>query len=236
MNRRPPWATWRAGLQTLSTPRRQVLVALALLALLLVPALREWLTASMWRHMVLQFPLWMLAGAWLVAGLPPAARAHVARWNAYGISGLVGAGTVLAVLMVPRVLDLALVSLPIEAAKCAALLLAGAALRLSWRAAGLVVQGFFLGNMLPMMAVVGQLYIASPLRLCNAYLLDDQARLGAWLVTAAAALAVGWLAKVAWWVVRRDVLVEQQVAQAAQATEKAKAGHASTAHDPFTIN
>lgn len=211
-------------------------MALALLALLLVPALRQWLTASMWRHMVLQFPLWMLAGAWLVAGLPSAARAHVARWNAHGISGLVGTGTVLAVLMVPRVLDLALVSLPIEAAKCAALLLAGAALRLSWRAAGLVVQGFFLGNLLPMMAVVGQLYIDSPLRLCNAYLLDDQARLGAWLVTAAAALAVGWLAKVAWWVVRRDVLVEQQVAQAAQATEKAKAGHASTAHDPFTIN
>ena len=236
MNRRPPWATWRAGLQTLSTPRRQVLVALALLALLLVPALRQWLTASMWRHMVLQFPLWMLAGAWLVAGLPPAARAHVARWNAHGISGLVGTGTVLAVLMVPRVLDLALVSLPIEAAKCAALLLAGAALRLSWRAAGLVVQGFFLGNLLPMMAVVGQLYIDSPLRLCNAYLLDDQARLGAWLVTAAAALAVGWLVKVVWWVVRRDVLVEQQVAQAAQATEKAKAGVASNAHDPATIN
>lgn len=236
MNRRPPWARWRAGLQTLCTPRRQVLVALALLALLLVPALRQWLTASMWRHMVLQFPLWMLAGAWLVAGLPLAVRAHVARWNAYGISGLVGAGTVLAVLMVPRVLDLALVSLPIEAAKCAALLLAGAALRLSWRAAGLVVQGFFLGNMLPMMAVVGQLYIDSPLRLCNAYLLDDQARLGAWLVTTAAVLAVGWLAKVVWWVVRRDALVEQQVAQATQVAEKAKAGHASTAHDPFTIN
>ncbi len=211
-------------------------MALALLALLLVPALRQWLTASMWRHMVLQFPLWMLAGAWLVAGLPPAARAHVARWNAHGISGLVGTGTVLAVLMVPRVLDLALVSLPIEAAKCAALLLAGAALRLSWRAAGLVVQGFFLGNLLPMMAVVGQLYIDSPLRLCNAYLLDDQARLGAWRVTAAAALAVGWLVKVVWWVVRRDVLVEQQVAQAAQATEKAKAGVASNAHDPATIN
>jgi hypothetical protein len=44
---------------------------------------------------------------------------------------------------------------------------------------------------------VGQLYIDSPLRLCNAYLLDDQARLGTWLVTAAALLALGWLAQVA---------------------------------------
>ena len=185
-------------------------MALALLALLLVPALRQWLTASMWRHMVLQFPLWMLAGAWLVAGLPPAARAHVARWNAHGISGLVGTGTVLAVLMVPRVLDLALVSLPIEAAKCAALLLAGAALRLSWRAAGLVVQGFFLGNLLPMMAVVGQLYIDSPLRVCNAYLLGDQVRLGQWLVGMAAGGAVGWLGWVAWTLVRHGHLPRER--------------------------
>lgn len=190
-----------------STPRRPVLVALALLVLLLVPALRQWLTASMWRHMVLQFPLWMLTGALLAASLPPAAQIRVARWNAYGISGLVGAGVVLAVLMVPRVLDLVLVSSSIEAAKCAALLLAGAALWLSWRSAGLVVQGFFLGNMLPMTAVVGQLYIDSPLRLCNAYLLDDQVRLGQWLVTTAALLAMGWLTRVAWWAVRRDAVV-----------------------------
>jgi hypothetical protein len=194
------WQPLRAAVAIVAayvTPRRQIWAGAALLGLLLFPALRQWLTASMWRHMVLQFPLWMLAGACLAVALPPAARPHVARWNAYGISGLAGAGTVLAVLMVPRVLDLALVSAPIETAKCTALLFAGAALRLSWKAAGLLVQGFFFGNMLPMTAVVGQLYIDSPLRLCNAYLLDDQARLGTWLVTAAALLALGWLAQVA---------------------------------------
>lgn len=193
----PRWGALVAAFALRCTPLRQMLLAVAVLALLLVPALRQWLTASMWRHMVLQFPLWLVVGALLVAGLSPAARSRIARWNAYGISGLVGAGTVLAVLMVPRVLDLALVSAPLEAAKCTALLLAGAALRLSWKAAGLLMQGFFLGNMLPMTAVVGQLYIDSPLRLCNAYLLDDQARLGTWLVTAAALLALGWLALVA---------------------------------------
>ena len=208
----PSLAQWRGRATAFAarcTPRRQVFVALALLACLLLPALRHWLTASMWRHMVLQFPLWMLMGALLVAGLSPAARAHLARWNAYGISGLVGVAAVLAVLMVPRVLDLALVSPSLEAAKCGALLLTGAALRLSWRAAGLVVQGFFLGNVLPMTVVVGQLYIDSPLRLCNAYLLDDQERLGQWLVAGSAALAIGWLAKVAWLVVSRDAIVAQ---------------------------
>ena len=186
------------------TPRTQAALGLALCVLLAWPTLRQALEASMWRHMVLQFPLLMAAGALLAAALPPRARGAVARWNAHGIAGLVGVAGVLAVLMVPRALDLALRDGAIDAAKYAALVLAGAALRLSWRAAGLVVQGFFLGNVLPMTAVVGQLYIDAPLRLCNAYLLDDQARLGQWLVGAAALVAVGWLAQVAWWVARRE--------------------------------
>ena len=186
------------------TPRTQAALGLALCVLLAWPALRHALEVSMWRHMVLQFPLLMAAGALLAAALPPRARGAVARWNAHGIAGLVLVACVLAVLMVPRVLDLALRDPAIEAAKVAVLLGAGAALRLSWRAAGLVVQGFFLGNMLPMTAVVGQLYIDAPLRLCNAYLLDDQARLGQWLIALAALLALGWLAQVGWWMARRE--------------------------------
>ena len=111
---------------------------------------------------------------------------------------------VLAVGMVPRVLDLALLRPGVEWTKLAALVAAGAALRLSWRPAGLVLQFFFLGNVLPMMAVVGSLYIESPLRLCNAYLLDDQVRLGQWLIGAAAGVAALWLAWVAWVMVRRE--------------------------------
>ena len=186
------------------TPRTQAALGLALCVLLAWPPLRHALEASMWRHMVLQFPLLMAAGALLAAALPPRTRGAVARWNAHGIAGLVLVAVVLAVLMVPRVLDLALRDGAIEAAKCAALVLAGAALRLSWRAAGLVVQGFFLGNVLPMTAVVGQLYIDAPLRLCNAYLLDDQARLGQWLIALAVLAALGWLAQAGWVMARRE--------------------------------
>ena len=67
-----------------------------------------------------------------------------------------------------------------------------------------MLQGFFLGMLLPMMAVVGQLYIDSPLRLCNAYLLDDQERLGRWLIGLAAVFALAWLAHVGWRLVRRE--------------------------------
>ncbi len=180
------------------------LAGLALLALLALPGPRQALEASMWRHMVLQFPLLLLAGALLAAALPARARGAVARWNAHGISGLVLAGMVLAVLMVPRALDLALRDAGVELAKHAALLLAGAALRLSWRPAGRVVQGFFLGNVLPMTAVAGQLYRDAPLRLCNAYLLDDQARLGGWLTGLATLAALGWLGRVAWQLTRPE--------------------------------
>ena len=186
------------------TPVRQGWAALALLALLVTPPLRQTLEASMARHMLLQFPLLMLAGALLAGALPAAARSAIARWNAYGISGLVATALVLGLLMVPRVLDLALVSPAIEWAKCSALVLTGAALRLSWRPAGLVVQGFFLGNLLPMMAVVGQLYVDSPTRVCNAYLLDDQEQLGQWLVWLAVVIAVAWLAWTLYALVRRD--------------------------------
>ena len=185
-------------------PRHQAALGLVLLALLALPVARHWLEASMWRHMLLQFPLLLLAGTLLAAALPARARGAIAGCNAHGIAGLVGLGVVLSVLMVPRVLDLALRDMGVEVAKCAALLLAGTGLRLSWRPAGLVLQGFFLGMLLPMMAVVGQLYIDSPLRLCNAYLLDDQERLGHWLIALAAVLAMAWLAHVAWRLVRRE--------------------------------
>lgn len=195
--------------------RAQALVGAALLAVLAVAPVRHAMEAGMWRHMMLQFLLWMAAGALLAAALPARTRALVARCNAHGIAGLLGVALALAVLMVPRVLDLALREPAIDLAKCAALVLAGSALRLSWPAATPVVQGFFLGNLLPMTFVVGQLYLESPLRLCNAYLLDDQARLGRWLSGLAVLLALAWLLRVGWRLARPDAPRETAAAQRA---------------------
>lgn len=188
----------------LQAPRWRAALGLLLAAVLALTPARALLEASMLRHMLVQAPLLLLAGALLASAAGPGLRAALARWNALGISGLVAAGAVLGLLMVPRVLDLALAEPAVEAAKFALLLLAGAALALSWRPAGLLVQAFFLGNMLPMTAVAGQLYADSPVRVCNAYLLDDQARLGEWLIALACAAAVLWLAQVARSVVLRE--------------------------------
>jgi hypothetical protein len=183
-------------MKTAALPSRGVLavMAAALLCLLVWPGVRHGLEASMTLHMLVQYPLLALAGFLFAAALPGRWLTRLDLWNAHGISGLFATAWVLAILMIPRVLDLALVDGRIEMLKCGALLACGAALRLSWRPAGLLVQGFFLGNVLPMMAVVGSLYETSPVRVCNAYLLDDQARLGQMLAWMAAAIAAAWFA------------------------------------------
>jgi hypothetical protein len=170
--------------------------ALAVLGLLALPPLRHALEAGMTTHMLVQFPLLAMCGAMLAHALLARWRAACDRWNAHGVSGLLAAALVLAVLMIPRVLDLALVDARLETAKWLALLLCGASLRISWRPAGVLVQGFFLGNVLPMTVVAGHLFQDTPVRLCNAYLLDDQVRLGQWLVGLAACVAAAWFAQV----------------------------------------
>lgn len=183
-----------------SVARFTLPAALMLPALLALPVARHFLEGSMTLHMLVQYPLLALGGALLSGRLPawikpdPTGRGAGNGWNAHGMTGLFATALILAILMIPRVLDLALVSAPAELAKIAALLCCGAAIRLSWQAAGWLVQGFFLGQVLPMMAVVGTLYESSPVRVCNAYLLGDQVLLGRLLVWIAAGVALAWLA------------------------------------------
>lgn len=163
-----------------------------LLAVLAWPGMRHELEAGMTRHMLLQFPLIALAGYGLCSALPKRWEQALQHWNEEGVSGLFGVALALALLMIPHLLDLALVDMRVEAVKWLLLLLCGLALRLSWRRAGWLVQGFFLGNVLPMTVVVGYLFESSPVRLCNAYLLDDQEKLGEKLIWISATIAAIW--------------------------------------------
>ena len=187
MRRADSWsASWRTA------------AAWLLLSLTLLPPVRTTIESSMTTHMLIQYPCMMLVGAVLVERLPACCLSRAQRWNELGISGLVASALALAVLMVPRVLDLALVDGHVEILKLIALVASGAALRLSWQRAGVVVQAFFLGNVLAMTAVVGILYQDSAVRICNAYRLDDQQDLGLALVFVAIGVAAIWALHTAW--------------------------------------
>lgn len=170
------------------------LAAVVVVVLLALSPVRGAMESGMAAHMLLQFPALIAAGALLASGCPDALRERIAGWNALGLAGLSASAGVLGVSMIPRLLDLAVADARIDAAKWLALLLCGAALRLSWRPAGLVVQGFFLGNVLPMTAVVGVVYQEAADRLCNSYRLDEQTFVGAALVWLAIGVAVAWVA------------------------------------------
>ena len=178
-----------AGRRAFRWPR--VVVGLLLLVVL-VPPLRQMSESSMTAHMLIQYPCLLLAGGLLARELPGRWLSASQRWNELGIPGLVGSALVLALLMIPRVLDLALVDARVEGLKILALIASGAALGLSWQRAGVVMQAFFLGNVLPMAAVVGMLYQDSAVRVCNAYRLDDQQDLGLALTVIAVGIGAVW--------------------------------------------
>lgn len=144
-------------------------------------------------HMLLQFPLIVFSGWLLAKGLSAQRRKDLQRWNYAGISGLILTSMVLMFWMLPRAIDLVLVDNALELSKFISLCLAGAALELSWRGEGMIVRGFFLGNILPMMMVVGWLYVEAPVRICNAYLSGDQLRTGSGLIAFSISGCLIWI-------------------------------------------
>ncbi len=198
------------GLAKLLAPwqRRQGLIGGVLWVVLALPFFRELLQAQMWSHMVLQLPALALCGALMASAATPDDHTPQHPWNAHGMTGLCFCALVLTLSMVPRVLDMAVTDATWNACKFIGLTLCGMAWRVSWRPAAWVLQGFFLGNVLPMMAVVGYLYQDTPLRVCNAYGLQDQQRTGLLLNTLVGVVAAVWL-----WQVLRATSAEEVDAQ-----------------------
>jgi hypothetical protein len=162
-----------------------------IIALLALPATRLSLERVMIWHMLVQIPLLAVAGGLIVAALPARWTARVAPWNANGVSGILMALIASSWWMVPRALDWALASPAMEAAKFVSLpLLVGAPVALSWPQLGGLGRGFVVANVLPMWIVVGWLYVAAPVRVCNFYLVEQQVSAGVGLLTVSLLLAV----------------------------------------------
>jgi len=163
-----------------------------LIAVLGLPAMRDALERVMVVHMLVQIPLLALAGALVAVALPRTWKSRIAAWNAHGVSGMLLALLASSWWMVPRALDLALAFPLMELTKFVSLpLLVGAPVALSWPRVGGIGRSFIVANVLPMWAVVGWLYIAAPVRVCNFYLVGQQVAAGAGLLGASVALAIG---------------------------------------------
>ena len=176
---------------TLTFGRGQALLA-AVLAGAAILLFRRWLEADMARHMLIEFPLLLVAGVGTAKALPEPAVARVMRANQFGLAGFTFVSLTAAYWMIPAALDQALLSGPAAAAKYTGFLAAGMLLPVSFQAAPLAMQAFFVGNWVWMTATVGLLYQNSPQQLCVNYLIGTQLSTGEGLVAAALAIAALW--------------------------------------------
>lgn len=154
----------------------------------------SWLESDMARHMLIEIPLVVAAGAYLARFAPGRVREAIARVDAFGLCGWLFAGLVMAFWMIPAALDAAVANATMNAAKFASLLAAGFLLRESLRRSPLALEAFFVGNFTWMAATVGLIYQDAETRLCLAYLTDSQQRAGEGLVIVAVVAFAAWLA------------------------------------------
>lgn len=164
--------------------------AAGLACVLLAFGARGWLESIMFTHMLVQLPLLFAAG-WLLFGQLYWPH-RLAVLDRYGLTSLTALLFISAYWMIPRALEQSLQSPAIEIAKASSWLLAGALLPAALRRARLVIQLFYLGNFCWMTAIAGIQYQNMPQRLCNAYLLGDQAMTGIGLVALSILIAIAW--------------------------------------------
>jgi hypothetical protein len=188
------------GAQVVAVNRRfpsRHAVLIAAFAGLLVFSLKDWLEGDMARHMVIEFPLLLLAGAAIGRALDQRFGAQIACCNQMGLAGFAFASITLAYWMIPAALDAALLDEWMAAGKYVSLLVSGALLLSSFRVAPLAVQVFFVGNFAWMTATVGLIYQSAPQQLCLNYRTDAQLVAGEGLVALAVIAACTWCVSVA---------------------------------------
>jgi hypothetical protein len=153
---------------------------------------RNWLELDMARHMLVEFPLLLIAGTLIGRDLNERFAAQIACCNRMGLVGFGFASITLAYWMIPAALDAALLNGWIAVGKYFTLVLSGALLWSSFRAAPLAVQAFFMGNFAWMAATVGLIYQSAPQQLCLNYLPDAQVSAGEGLVATALIAGCTW--------------------------------------------
>ena len=178
--------TWRIS-------KGPLIAGAALWIILAVPMVREALEMRLVTHVLIQLLGLAVAGYLIGISIRSALNPVLHPYNQFGLSGLALAIACGVVWMLPRWLDASLEDCRVEIVKFFSLpLLLGVPLALSWPELGTLLRGFIKANFLSMLLFLGWLYIASPVRLCNSYLIDDQTLLGMAFIGIAGVLSLLW--------------------------------------------
>ncbi len=159
----------------------------------LITPVTTWLESSLIRHVVIMFPLLIFIGILFAFRFQIILESIFSPVNKGGIFGLLLASLLLAFWMIPRWLDASLTSNVIGYLKYASLTLVGLCLSISWLKAHVLVKAIIKIEFLTMLFRLGWLYIISPDRLCNNYLLGEQHLLGRVFLILAITLTIYWL-------------------------------------------
>jgi len=155
------------------------------------------LESSMPGHVLIEIPLLVYVGVLIAKVFSTTFDRLFASVNAGGIFGILLVTAVLVFWMIPRWLDAALSFETVAWAKYISLpLLVGIPLACSWGLLHPVARGVVKIEFLSMLFRLGWLYIISPDRLCNNYLLNDQDLLGKGLLIIGFILSIFWLVPV----------------------------------------
>ncbi|MUV38552.1 hypothetical protein JNUCC1_02406 [Lentibacillus sp. JNUCC-1] len=186
---------------------KQLWMGFLMYMILILPFVSDWMEARMIVHMLLQMPLLIVAGYWMGKGIIPHTRRFWVKWNAAGGPGILVFVFITMYWMLPRAMDEALVLSHVEWFKFISLPIAGICLFDSWKKSSGIIKSFVFLNYLSMFALMGWLYIDSPIQLCNNYL-ETQQRLLGWGFVLITALMVVYLLQI--------VFVDQGEAEASE--------------------
>lgn len=170
------------------------IVGVLLSAGLLLSPLRGFLEQSMVGHILIEYPLLILSGVLIGIHINHHAKRAINFFNLGGIPGIILASFSLAFWMIPRWMDASLNDPKIAIMKyCCLIFLVGIPIALSWSRLHFITKAVVKIEFLTMLLRLGWIYMISPIRLCNNYLLDQQTFLGEGFLIIGLALGIAWL-------------------------------------------
>lgn len=183
-----------ATLKELTVTDLRLAVAIAIGVVIAMTPLGSWLESTLVGHVLVEIPLLVAVGVVVGAKAAPRLDPILGPINGGGIPGILLGTITLVFWMIPRWLDASLTDASVGAAKYGSLIvLVGMPLAWSWTRLHPIARAVVKIELLAMLFRLGWLYMISPDRLCNNYLIHDQIWLGRGFLWIGFALSITWL-------------------------------------------